>query len=211
MIFYVLDYLGYVRAAHTCLAEFRPNGRKQYGTKFPLCPICGERIGSLEWQPPFEVILSTSKLGDLCTDGLDILVSKRFCDAWDEYELAGLVLDEHQVKVLNDESLIGYYRVLKPPHTFTVLNNQESGLVEQESEICNHCHVATREKLERIRVNEKTWSGFDIFRPSGLYGKILVTERVVKMVGECQFSNFHFIHQDEYHEPRVFEDHAGII
>ena len=204
MTFYVWDYLGYVRALQTGYAEFETIGRKKFGGVFPTCPKCQARIGPMQWQPPFTVRLTTNKIGDLCTDGQDILVSAKFQLAWAKYELTGLEFHESDV-VLNTSSSRSRwpYSVLRFPYCVTRLDRNASGLIERNTVGCETCGVATREKLDRIRIDESTWPRFDAFRPSGLYGVTLVTERVVEAISEAGLTNFHFIHQDDYQEPVV--------
>lgn len=203
MEFYEWDYLGYARAATTGYAEFHEVGPEILSKHFPLCPYCGARIGHLVWLPPYHVKLTTKKLGDLCTDGLSILVSKRFREAWNECNLKGLEFVADPVTTNMSEGDQMQYRVVRIPSTITRLDEAASGLEIEQLVGCEKCRAAHRKRVMQIRVDESTWDGLDAFQPSGLFGHALVTSRFVKMVKDAQLTNFHFIHQDDYSEPKT--------
>jgi hypothetical protein len=96
------------------------------------------------------------------------------------------------------------YFVVEPACVCVRMDEESSGLVVDELVGCDQCRVARRKKVDKIRVDEDTWGGEDIFRPSGLFGVVLVTERFVEFVRQNGFTNFDFIHQDDYSEPRKF-------
>ncbi|OYP38914.1 double-CXXCG motif protein [Rhodopirellula sp. MGV] len=206
MGFYVWEYLGFVRAMKTGFAEFKAVGRKKFGGEFPKCPECETRIGTLNWQPPFVVQLTTNKFGDLCTDGQDILLSDRFREAWVNSGLTGLRFERVNVEVAITERSTPIYFVARIAHTITRLDEKASGVVASNVVGCDSCRVMAREKVERIRLDRHTIPELDIFRPSGLYGATLVTSRFVEFVNELSLKNFHFKHQDDYREPKVFEE-----
>lgn len=210
MEFYVWDYLGFVRAMQTGYAEFKAIRRKAFGGEFPKCPQCDTRIGTLEWQSPFTVELTTNKFGDLCTDGQDILLSDRFCDAWNESGFKGLKFENASVEIVNAKLSTPTYRVARISHTITRLDEEASGVVASNVVGCDQCRVMAREKVERIRLDMKTVPELDVFRPSGLYGATLVTSRFVDLVNERRLENFHFKHQDDYREPKVFDEHSAL-
>ncbi len=204
MEFYVWDYCGYVRAAKTGYAEFNEVGKRNLTDHFPLCPYCGVRIGYLVWLPPFRVKLTTKKLGDLCTDGITILVSKHFREAWQQRDLKGLEFVADPVKTNTSEGDQMEYQVVRIPDVVTRLDESASGLEIEMMAGCDQCRAANRKRVQRIRVDESSWGGEDAFHPSGLYGVTLVTSRFVEMVKDYQLTNFHFIHQDDYFEPKIY-------
>lgn len=155
--------------------------------------------------PPFKVTLSTNKLGDLCTDGLTILVSKKFRNAWQQHALTGLEFAPEPVATNSAAGDQMEYRVVRVPSTVTYMDEAASGLEVEKVAGCDQCRTASRRKVERIRVDENSWNGFDAFRPSGLYGVTLVTEKFVQMVRDYELTNFHFIYQDDYFEPKIYD------
>ncbi|MCO6046719.1 hypothetical protein NG895_22715 [Aeoliella sp. ICT_H6.2] len=212
MEFYVWDYLDYTRAARTGYAEFKTlsrdsTGRRKLSKNFPSCPHCGVRIGYLVWLPPFRIKLTTTKLGDLCTDGLTILVSKQFREAWQQRVLKGVEFVTDPVKTDTRKGELMEYQVVRIPDVITRLDESASGLEIEKMDGCGKCRAANRKRVRRIRVDESSWEGQDAFHPSGLYGVTLVTSRFVETVRDFQLTNFHFIHQDDYFEPKTY-DHS---
>jgi hypothetical protein len=208
MVFFELDYLDYVRAEKSGFAEFEVDETKPHtlAREFPKCPSCQTPIGDLSWLPPHFVTLTTKKFGDLCTDGDAILFSERFRRAWEASGMSGLMLWDEPVQARmrrnsKVESMPTYF-VAKPTCVCIRMNEESSGLLVDELIGCDRCRVSKRKKVDRIRVDEGTWGSEDIFRPSGLYGVVLVTECFVDFVEQNGFTNFHFIHQDDYSEPR---------
>lgn len=206
MIFYVWDYLGLVRALKAGWAEFETIGRKVFGGEFPRCGRCQAKIGNLQWQPPFKVRLTRGRAGDLCTDGQDILVSRQFREAWTESGLSGIHFESADVETSDPLQLDKLYNVIRVGTVTTRLDETASGLIVSNLVGCDYCRVASRQKVDRIRVDETTWTGLDVFRPSGLYGAMLVTDKFVDMVAQHKLTNFHFIHQDDYREPFIPEE-----
>ena len=204
MKFFVWDYLGLVRALKTGYAEFEVVGRKVFGSEFPKCSSCQAKIGTLQWQPPFHLKFTTNVFGDLCTDGQDLLLSRQFREVCDQAKLRGIEFAPEEVSVRANTNPAIDYRVLRIQNVITRLDEQASGLVVSKLVGCQLCRVAARERVDRIRVDESSWNGLDVFRPSGLYGAVLVTERFVEMISEYSLTNFHFIHQDDYREPKVW-------
>jgi len=202
VIFYIWDYLGYRRALETGYSEFKTPSERVRGDVFPTCPHCGARIGTLPWLPPYVIKLTTKKLGDLCTDGLQLLVSRKFRESWDECGLTGLEFVDEPIQVQGRISDTVGYRLVRPVHAITRLDEEASGLVVETFVGCDQCRVASRKKVDRLRIDESSWSGLDVFEPSGLCGHIVVTSRFVEMVERYQLTNFHFKHQDDFREPR---------
>jgi len=198
--FYIWDYLDYVRALKTGYAEFKTPGKRVRGDRFPTCPYCGTRIGTLPWLPPYIVKLTTKKLGDLCTDGLQLLISREFRDAWDACGLTGLEFVDEPIQVQGRIPDTADYMLVRPVHAITRLDEEASGLIFSDFDGCDECRSGTCEKIDRLRIDESSWTGLDVFRPSGLYGRVVVTSRFVEMVEKFELTNFHFIHQDDYHD-----------
>jgi len=201
VIFYIWDYRDYVRALETGYTEFKTPGERRRGDEFPICPHCGARIGTLPWLPPYIIKLTTKKLGDLCTDGLQLLVSRRFRDAWDTCGLTGLEFVDEPIQVQGRIPDTVDYRLVRPVNAITRLDEEASGFVLKKLVGCDQCRFSTREKVDRLRIDESSWAGLDVFEPSGLCGNVIVTSRFVEMIEKYELTNFHFIHQDDYFYP----------
>jgi hypothetical protein len=209
MTFFELNYLDYTRTHRTGFAEFEvdPKGPEILGKEFPTCPFCGTKIGPLPWLPPHHIVVSAGTPGDLCTDGDALAFSRRFRALWIEAKLPGLHFYEQKVHTrFKGKRAVGVeipeYFIGQPKFVLTRLNEVESGLVVRKRSGCDRCGVASRNGLARLRIDEATWGGDDVFSPSGLYGVVLVTERFVEFVKQNEFTNFHFTHQDDYREPK---------
>jgi len=65
----------------------------RYSEERPLCPACGEAISGRIWLPPYRVILKHARrVGDFVagTGGVDLLVSQRFRDVYEEEAMTGI-------------------------------------------------------------------------------------------------------------------------
>lgn len=208
MDFYELDYLDYARARDEGYAEFDVDDAHGHllESDLPRCISCGVAIGSLRWLSPYYVTLTPGKIGDLCTDGDEILVSRRFRTAWESSGLSGFSFSVEPVQIVRrpkaDARRPIELLVAEPCFAYVRLDEAASGLVVDRLLGCDHCRVASRQKVDRLRLDASTWRGEDVFRPTGLYGVVLVTERFVAFVREHGFTNFHFVHQNDFREPR---------
>ncbi|MFC2156126.1 imm11 family protein [Acidobacteriota bacterium] len=203
MIFYTLDVL---KSAYNNKGfyEFRSTGDKSLG-ELPTCPNCGFRIGTKQWLPPYNIKITGKYIADLCANGIgsEFLVSKRFADSWKKSNLSGLNFINSPINIKNVKKFkkgeLPEYLLVRPEITLTRLDEKESGLFISKLAGCDVCRVASRESIERLRIDESTWEGQDIFLPSGLSGEFVVTEKFVEFVEKNEFTNFVFIHQDDYH------------
>ncbi|MBN2574705.1 MAG: hypothetical protein JXP73_09060 [Deltaproteobacteria bacterium] len=176
-------------------AVFLRVGEVAWAPEWPVCPDCGARIGVRDWLPPHNVRIQKGRLGDLCTNLRSFFVSERARQVLERAKLVGLRFSDTPVSARR-KIAPGY--LVYPPHTLTLMDEEASGIVLEELVGCDTCRVAQRKRVECIRVQEATWRGEDIFKPSGLFGVILVTSRFVETVEAAALSNFHFVHQDHY-------------
>lgn len=207
MVFFELDYLDYVRSHDEGYAELDVDEAHEHvlDSEFPRCSSCGAAIGPLRWLPPRYVTLGAGKPGDLCTDGDAILISERFRAAWESSYLSGLAISAEPVLITRRKGTkppMPVYFVAEPSYAYVRLDEAASGLIVDRLVGCDVCRVASRVKVDRIRVDETTWHGEDVFRPTGLFGVVVVTQRFVEFVHQHGFTNFHFVHQDYFREPR---------
>lgn len=177
-------------------ATFLPPTKCNFSKDKARCPHCNDVIGTLEWLPPYKGKIKGIKIGDLITDGSDFIVSEKFVDAFNNSPLTGLSFSDEEVKL--GKKLKQKYYLAKPKYVLTYLIEEECGLVLRSRDGCDKCKSLDIKKIDRIRINESSWNGEDVFKPSGVYGSILVTQRFVDFVKEHEFTNFTFVHQDDY-------------
>jgi len=150
------------------------------------CLACGSATSLLTWLPPYRVELKLygKEFGDLVfiPAGNDFLISQKFRKVYDSNRLTGLSGFD-AVEVLNVKTR--RKRILPPPNYFrvsanygqTALDLKASGFEWHEPPKCDHCRSATKIRWQRLIVEEGTWSGEDAFRPRGLSGTVMVTQR----------------------------------
>lgn len=197
MTFYMLEI---AISAISPFAEFAPVG-KVHRTDPPRCDGCGEELGSLIRIPPHRYRLKGRNVGDLLTDGSVFAVSKRFKVAYTASSLTGLGFSDDSIELTNSDLL---YYMGQPAHTRTLIDEQASGELIDTVYGCDKCRVNSRMKLERIVIKQDTWAGEDVFKLGSLLGLTLVTQRFVDFVKDHDFTNFVFIHQNEYNEDFSF-------
>ena len=210
MQYYVWDHYNILRPDKTDYAEFETSKGYLLSDDFPRCPFCHAQLGGRDWLPPFSGMFTAAKLGDLCGDILGILLSERFRAKWESSGLQGLEFLDDEIKAVYKRNVdTKRYFVTRVQHTLTLVDHEASGLVPKKIVGCEKCGVMSRKKLERLRFVEKTISELDVFRPSGLYGRTIVTERFVGFVNEHKYTNFYFVHQDDCVEPRSRDSQRG--
>ncbi len=98
--------------------------------------------------------------------------------------LAGIDFRMETVECSDQRAIEMGYKVLRIPFTTVKLDEEASGVVIDELVGCDVCRVASRKRVNRIRVDEHSWNNWDVFFPSGLYGELLVTKRFVDFVSK---------------------------
>nr|BAJ06989.1 putative uncharacterized protein [uncultured bacterium] len=169
-----------------------------------FCPDCGVRLGVKQWLPPFRAKITGSTRADLvCGPGRSFLVSDRFMVGWKTNGFRGLrILGAMEIvgSPTNKKTAEQEYWNVKPPAVVTRMDESATVFKVHKLVGCDHCRVGQRAEVKGIRVDESSWTGEDIFYPSGLFGVLLVTEPVAKMIMDLKLTNFRLIHQDEYTE-----------
>jgi len=152
----------------------------------PTCPVCGNYIGKLTWLPPLQVELKL--WGDALPDvlfapGDDRLVSERFRDLYLAAGLTGLEgFDPVEIvriiaRKKKSKPKPGKYFRTTVVLSRTRVDQEASGCIWKKAPTCNWCRVGNITGWQRIVISEDSWTGEDIFRPSGLYGVIIATSR----------------------------------
>jgi hypothetical protein len=155
----------------------------------------------LAWLPPLRVVLRLygKEFGDFAFMGAsdDFLVSDRFREAYQANGLTGLIGFEpvdvvrlqSRRKILSDPPK--YYRVAAH-YGNTALDLAASGVEWVTPPTCPQCRYATLVRWKGLVIEQTTWTGEDAFRPRGMPGATLVTERFKTVCESNHISNAMF-------------------
>jgi hypothetical protein len=150
------------------------------------CPACGSAVSMLPWLPPLRVVLQLygNMFGDFVFlhGGADFLVSQKFRDAYYQHGLTGL-LGFDPVQVIMAKSRRKHLGA--PPRYFRVCANYGQTALDLassefewlEKPTCPVCRTATIVRWKRLVVDQSTWTGEDAFRPRGMAGETMVSQR----------------------------------
>ncbi|XXF77754.1 hypothetical protein P2318_32600 [Myxococcaceae bacterium GXIMD 01537] len=174
----------------------------------PRCPACGAFIGMLTWLPPYRVDLELygAALGDFVDGpGYDLLFSERLAEAFRVEGLTGL-LGFHPAEVGrvrrkgNGPRLVGVQRyfVVTPCHGRAAVDMARSRIRHDEPVACAECRNLGPDAIHGFTFEPGTWQGEDVFRPRGLQGCIVVSERFAALVGRHGFTNMRLTPIEEY-------------
>jgi hypothetical protein len=163
------------------------------------CPRCGGPIGMLPRLPPHRVALMVhgEELGDyLEASGYDLLVSELFAQAFREEGLTGLE-GFHPVEVVRVSrkrrgprpSHIPQYLAVTACFGRAAVDLGRSRIRYVNPPDCDECRAAGVEAIYGFTLEPGTWQGEDIFRPRGLRGDVVVSERFARFVERHGFTN----------------------
>ncbi len=164
------------------------------------CPRCGGPIGMMKWLPPYrvELVLHGEELGDFIkTPGDDLLVSKRFAQAFQTEGLTGLE-GFHPVEVARfrrkkrgpKTSHLPQYLVVSACFGRAAVDLAHSRIRYADAiPTCEECRNATKNAIHGFTLEPGTWQGEDIFRPRGLHGRLVVSDRFARFVAHHGFTN----------------------
>lgn len=166
--------------------SYEPVGKVRQG-EAPTCPQCGSYVGPIEWLPPYVVRVRRfgAEIGDVAFGSASngLLISHRFLAAWRSSVLRGLEkVDAVRVvatrRVAGDETGHSWLRVAVP-RTDARIDARRSRIVRQGPVTCDFCGgTSIVDAFLRLCIDESSWKGEDIFRPWGVNGVTVVTERV---------------------------------
>jgi hypothetical protein len=154
----------------------------------PLCPRCGTAIGLLKWLPPYRVNLELhgQELGDFIkSSAYAFLISERFAEAFRAEGLTGLT-GFHPVEIVRVRSRKRRAgKSLTVPHYFVVSTPYGPGAVDLvlnrvrtvRPPTCPECRSGGINAINGFVLEPGTWGGEDIFRPRGMTGRLVVSER----------------------------------
>jgi hypothetical protein len=161
----------------------------------------------LRWLPPYRVDLSLhgEEFGDLIkAPGDDLLVSERFSLAFRGEGLTGLN-GFHPVEVLQvrrkrrgPKPCIPRYLTVTASIGRAAVDLARSRIRYEEPPACEECRYMNKDAVLGFTLEEGSWQGEDIFRPRGLYGSLVVSERFERFVARHGFTNMRLTPTEEY-------------
>jgi hypothetical protein len=163
------------------------------------CPRCGDPIGMMKWLPPYrvELFLHGEELGDFIeAPGDDLLVSERFVQAFRAEGLTGLE-GFHPVEVVRVRRKRRSLNPFQVPHYLAVtacfgraaLDLARSHIRYDEPPKCEECRYTDKRAIYGFALEPGTWQEEDIFRPRGMQGRLVVSERFARFVERHGFTN----------------------
>ncbi len=172
------------------------------------CPQCGDTIGALCWQPPYRVELELygKDFGDLVKSaGGDLLVTERFAEDFKAEGLTGLS-GFHPVEVLRvrrrgrgpKPGPPPRYLLVTPAYGQPALDMERSRLRTSKPIACSWCRYTGIDAIDGLVLEEGTWRGEDVFRPRGLWGTVIVSERFMRFAERHAMSHFALVPIEKY-------------
>jgi len=176
----------------------------------PRCPLCDGVIGSLTWQAPYRVTLEFFRdlPGDFARgSGDERLIPERFAKAILAEGLTGFE-GFHPVEVVKTRYPKGRGKgsAVEIPRYVMVAPRFGRGKVDvilnrmrvKAPPSCSECAYASIQAIHGFVLEPGSWGGEDVFRPRGLYGKILVSERFKGLVERHGLTNMVLTPTEEY-------------
>lgn len=174
----------------------------------PRCPQCGDIIGMRTWLPPYRVELELygEEFGDFVeSTGYDFLVSERFVEAFRAEGLTGLQ-GFYPVEVERLRKRSRKPRTATVPRYFAVTACFGRGAVDESLSrlrrstpvTCSECRSTGVDSIHGLILEPDTWQGEDVFRPRGLQGLILVSERFASFVQRHGLTNMKLTPTEQY-------------
>ncbi len=159
------------------------------------CPTCGEPMGLLPWLPPYRaaILAHGKQLGDVAFDGLHILVSEKFRQAWIEANLKGIdafhPLERIRVRPARLGKKTPTYFYVRPQRFGTRVDLERSLIEYNRPFSCMACLEAGVNNVRGFSIDESSWTGEDLFIAWGKPGSIIVTDRVRQLRDDYDLKN----------------------
>lgn len=136
--------------------------------------------------------------------GYELLISTRFWILARDAGLTGLVevgsVEIVSVKARDRKQLLPpEYQCVRTVLGRAAVDDLASGMVRNKPWTCEECRSGGVRRMERLILEPETWSGEDFFRPRGLRGTIVTSERVRAFCDRNRFNNVLLIPAGEYH------------
>jgi hypothetical protein len=151
--------------------------------------------------------LHGGKFGDFVeASGYDFLVSERLAEAFRAEGLTGL-LGFHPVEVLGVRKKRKKFQAPSVPRYFAVTARFGPGAVDEglshfryasRTAVCPECRFIELDSFHGFTLEPGTWQGEDVFRPRGLQGRIVVSERFAEFIQRHAFTNMKLTPTEEY-------------
>jgi hypothetical protein len=163
----------------------------------------------LTWLPPYRVDLELHGQGpgDFAKGlgGNSVLISERMAEAFRTEGLTGL-LGFHPVEVVrvrgkrtqSKAAVAPRYVVVTPCLGRGAVDEARSLLRRNKPVTCLECRSTGVDSIHGFTLEPGTWLGEDIFRPRGLQGDIVVSERFAEFVKRHGLTNMKLIPTEEY-------------
>ncbi len=172
-----------------------------------VCPRCGEPVGMRPRLPPHRVGLSLlgEALGDYVeSSGYDLLISERLARAFQEEGLTGLN-GFHPVEVVrlrlkrrsSKPSDTPHYQAVTACFGRAAVDLARSRIRYEAPPTCGECRYVNLESIHGFTLEPGSWRGEDIFRPRGLSGRLVVSERFAHFVARHGFNNMRLTPTEE--------------
>ena len=175
----------------------------------PRCPHCGDIIGLLTWLPPYRVKLELhgEELGDFIDGvGYELLVSERFVEAFRTEGLTGLE-GFHPVEVLRVRRMrkksrtpltVPRYSVVWPCFGRAAVDLVLNRVRFSTPPTCAECRATGIDATHGFVLEPGTWAGEDIFRPRGMQGKVVVSNRFKDFVERHGLTNIRLTPTEQF-------------
>jgi hypothetical protein len=172
------------------------------------CPQCRKPLGMLTWQPPYRVELELygKDFGDLAEGpGGDLLITERFAEDFKTEGLTGFS-GFHPVEVTRvrrkrrgpKTGAPPRYLFVLPLHGAPALDMERSRITSKKSFTCGWCRSTGVDAVDGLALEAETWQGEDVFRPRGLWGVIIVSERFMRFAERHATSHLTFVPIEKY-------------
>jgi hypothetical protein len=176
------------------------------------CPICGKFVSMLRWMPPRRIQISSAKpqkWGDFVWGaGFKLLVSSRFRNIYEAEGLRGIEEFSDPVEIVR----IGKYRArnfpLPLPLYYSIFipwggadrDDKASGYIRHfPGNECPYCRIGKGDwEQKRTVIDEKSWTGTDLFIPRGMHADIVVTEKFFRIADQYGFTNIGLIPAERF-------------
>ncbi|HZH16606.1 MAG TPA: DUF1629 domain-containing protein [Archangium sp.] len=160
------------------------------------------------WLPPYrgEVELHGGAVGDFIEGpAYDVLISERMAEAFRADGLTGLQ-GFHPVEVVRVRGRRKKSQPLEVPRYFAAtpcfgraaVDEARSRLRIREPMSCTECRSIEVDSIHGLSLLPGTWAGEDVFRPRGIQGFIVVSERFASFVQRHALTNMKLIPAEEF-------------
>jgi hypothetical protein len=171
------------------------------------CPQCGELVGALSWEPPYQgdLELHGTDFGDVLQGPSGLLVTERFAEDFKAEGLTGLSgfhpVEVKRVRRKGRGPRPGpppRYLFVTPAYGHAALDMERSHIQGQKPVTCSWCRYVGPDAINGLTLEAGTWNGEDVFRPRGMWGVILVSERFRRFAERHAMSHMAMVPLGEY-------------